>query len=228
MPDLLLHLIWRLVASPLSRLNRLEAQGCPRLPAGGCVLCPSHLTILDWAPLMAAIGDRCPRFLVKSSVFVGPVGWFLRHCGAVPVRRGRGDFGALDKLTVLAAAGKTVVVFPEGMLRRGAGPPGARARRGAAWVALAAGVPIIPCALSMNSFRWKVVLGAPMQVAELPDAPLRTASIELTRRLWAEIKRLEDELDTGERTVSLPGAVRTGDAAQERHTRRRTSLSVAS
>ena len=28
-----------------------------------------------------------PSVLIKSSLFIGPLGWFLRYCGAIPVNR---------------------------------------------------------------------------------------------------------------------------------------------
>ena len=28
-----------------------------------------------------------PSVLIKSTLFVGPLGWFLRYCGAIPVNR---------------------------------------------------------------------------------------------------------------------------------------------
>ena len=32
-----------------------------------------------------------PSVLIKSTLFVGPLGWFLRYCGAIPVNRSQAN-----------------------------------------------------------------------------------------------------------------------------------------
>jgi 1-acyl-sn-glycerol-3-phosphate acyltransferase len=77
----------------------------------------------------------------------------LRAGGVFPVRRGKGDNAAIDTAVELAREGNLIAMFPEGtrsksgMLMRG--------KTGAARIALAAGVPIVPAVVTNSAFVMK-------------------------------------------------------------------------
>ena len=92
--------------------------------------------------------DRPPRFLAKDSLFTVPfVGWVLRGTGQIPVMRGTRDAALAVKAAVSAAQrGECVVVYPEGTITKDPDLWPARAKSGAARIALTADVPLVPMA----------------------------------------------------------------------------------
>ncbi len=124
---------------------RIDLSGAEHLPSrGGAVVAANHVGYLDFALVGYAGAERgrLVRFLAKSGTFESHLsGAAMRAMGHVPVDRGQGA-GALRRATRLAAAGEIVGVFSEGTISRSwLVKPLAP---GAAAVALAAGVPLIP------------------------------------------------------------------------------------
>ena len=93
--------------------------------------------------------QRWLRFMAKSELYWWPLTLVLNAAGAFPVRRGRADVEAIETAVRLAREGNVVVMFPEGTRRgRGCGRSARRGRaRGAARIALEAGVPLVPAAI---------------------------------------------------------------------------------
>ena len=130
---------------------RLHRTGLEHLPAeGGFVVVPNHLTELD--PLTVAItlydAGIMPRFLAKESLFRVPVlGRALRATGQVPVLRGTAEAAAaLTAARDELASGGAVVVYPEGTLTHDPDRWPMTGHTGAARLALATGVPVLPLA----------------------------------------------------------------------------------
>ncbi len=198
---------YRLVAMlsrPLiSLFFRLRVRGLDRVPKrGGFVLCSNQLSNLDGFALAHPLYPRQVQWMGKAELFRGPVAPTLRRLGIFPVRRGEGDIGAVRTAAELARRGHPVGIFPEGT-RREKGFRKTRLSRphtGAARVALAAGVPLVPAAIVGTERltllrRWRVAFGAPVALDDL-DPGDRRAPREATRRLMAAIAGLEDELRT--------------------------------
>jgi perosamine synthetase len=198
---------YRVVAS-LARpavwiLFRPRVQGLDRLPArGGFVLSSNQLSNLDGFALAYPLYPRQVRWMGKSELFRRPIASALRTLGLFPVRRGEGDIQAVQTAVEFARRGHPVGIFPEGT-RREKGfckTRTARPHTGAARVALAAGVPLVPAAILGTERltllrRWRVAFGAPVAIDDLdPGEP--GAAREATRRLMIAITDLEDELRT--------------------------------
>jgi 1-acyl-sn-glycerol-3-phosphate acyltransferase len=120
-----------------------------RIPAeGGCLVVANHVSHLD--PLLTAhfVYDhgRIPRYLAKSSLFrTRFVGTVLGSAGQIPVERlTRNAIGAYDAAVRAVNAGECVVVYPEGTLTRDPDLWPMTGKSGAARIALATGVPVIP------------------------------------------------------------------------------------
>lgn len=122
---------------------RVRVVGVERIPPGPCVLAPNHDSLSDPFFVGAAV-PRPLRFLAKAELFRFPLGPVVRSLGAIPVRRGEGDQAAIASAVAAARAGSTVVIHPQGTVLGDEGRPW---RRGAARVALQAGVPLVPVAL---------------------------------------------------------------------------------
>ena len=192
-----------LTLPPFKLLFRLRATGKENLPeSGGYVLSPNHLSNMDPWPLGLPLWPRRQiRFMAKVELFRSPLWPVLKLAGAFVVRRGEGDVGAIETAVELARKGEVVAIFPEGTRRR----KGLAKRRqprphtGAARVALEAGVPLIPAAISgtdrltrLGPFR--VVYGPPVELDDLRDLDVRKGARVATTRLMAAIGELESAL----------------------------------
>jgi 1-acyl-sn-glycerol-3-phosphate acyltransferase len=139
--------LWRTV---LTLTGGLQVQGAPALPAGPCVIVANHRSHADTAALIAALPARRQPAVAAAADY-----WFrgsLRPgicraaCAAFPVRRTGDGSADLAEAAHLLAAGHDVIVYPEGTRSRD-GRTG-HFHRGAACLAAAAGVPLVPAGIS--------------------------------------------------------------------------------
>jgi 1-acyl-sn-glycerol-3-phosphate acyltransferase len=185
-----------LLSAPFARVVfRYRAFGRDNLPAdGGYVIAAGHVSNLDPWPLALDLWPRrFLRFMAKSELFWFPLGPLIAACGAFKVHRGRADRAAIETAVRLAREGHVIAMFPEGTRRRKGirKKHRAEAHSGAARIAIAAGVPLVPAGIKgTDGLRrlepWRVRYGAPVELS--PDAA------ETTERLMAAIHELEDSL----------------------------------
>jgi 1-acyl-sn-glycerol-3-phosphate acyltransferase len=179
-------------------------QGRENVPeSGGYVLACNHLSNFDPWPLgMPLWPQRWLRFMAKAELYWWPATLVLNAAGAFPVHRERADVEAVHTAVRLAQEGNVVVMFPEGTRRKKGlvKKHQARARSGAARIALDAGVPLVPAALAgtdrlLTLGPLRVAFGAPIEVDDLlASGDMRRASQEATERLMARITELEASL----------------------------------
>jgi 1-acyl-sn-glycerol-3-phosphate acyltransferase len=126
-------------------LWRVRVEGS--LPAGAFVLAANHRSWLD--VFVLARLPREMKWVAKAELFRAPlVGWLLRMSGDIPVWRGDSSSGAgaVEKASGYLQRGIPVVFFPEGTRGRdGVLKP---FKAGAFDVAAAAGVPVVPVAIT--------------------------------------------------------------------------------
>jgi 1-acyl-sn-glycerol-3-phosphate acyltransferase len=184
-------------------LFRLHARGRENVPAeGGFVLACNHVSNLDPWPLGLPLWPRrFLRFMAKSELYWFPLSLLLNGAGAFPVRRGQADAEAIETAVRLAREGNAVTMFPEGTRRRKGLVKRfeARPRTGAARIALEAGVPLVPAAVSGTDRLRRlgpllVAYGAPIELDDLRGRDPREAAQEATDRLMARIEELESSL----------------------------------
>ena len=157
----------------------------------------NHLSTLDiW--VMAAALPVTTRFVSKRSVFWIPVlGQAMAVAGFIPIDRGdRGRaIQSLGRAADVVRGGASVILFPEGTRSRDGRL--ARFKRGAFHLALQAGVPVVPVAIS-GTFqvvrpRSIVVTPGPVRVTfgePIDVAPFQPDDIEgLTTGVRASIVR---------------------------------------
>ena len=113
--------------------------------AGTFILAGNHVSNLD-PPIVAAFASpRDVHFMAKEELFSKPIlSWLLPRLLAFPVNRERSARAPLSAALKRLRTGTCVGIFPEG--RRNAGERDVRL--GMAWLAIAAGVPVVPCAIS--------------------------------------------------------------------------------
>lgn len=130
---------------------KLRFHGTEHVPAtGGVILAVNHVSYAD--PLIfvrfAWDAGRIPRTLAKESLFGAPVfGAVLRGARQIPVSRGSAQAsGSLLAAEEALRDGECLCIYPEGTVTRDPQWWPMRARTGAARLALATGVPVIPVA----------------------------------------------------------------------------------
>ena len=139
-----LYSVVRAFVAGFTRLwTRTGIEGRQHIPATGAfVLAPIHRSNMD-TPIASCLTRRRMRFMGKDSLWKGrALSWFWSSLGGFPVSRGTADREALQRCIAVLKAGEPLVLFPEG--ERKFGPTVQPLFDGAAYVALKAGVPIIP------------------------------------------------------------------------------------
>jgi 1-acyl-sn-glycerol-3-phosphate acyltransferase len=182
---------------------RYRAYDRGNLPgSGGYVLAAGHVSNLDpWALGLALWPRRFLRFMAKSELFWWPLGPLIAAGGGFKVRRGSADVEAIDTAVSLAREGHVIAMFPEGTRRKKGlrKTRRATAHSGAARIALAAGVPLVPAGISgTDGLRrlaaWRVRYGAPVPLDDLAGLEASEAARVATDRLMAAIHELEASL----------------------------------
>ena len=139
--------------------------------------------------------------------------WFLSSLGGFPVSRGTADREALQRCIAVLEVGEPLVLFPEG--ERKFGPTVQPLFDGAAYVALKAGVPIIPVGIGgsedvmpkgarfIHPRKVHVIVGPPIVTPRSPTGRVPRAVVrDVTAELHATLQRLFDEAEEG--TTSAP------------------------
>ena len=93
-----------------------EARGLDRIPRDGCIIAMKHQSAWDTLILPIVLDD--PAIVVKRELlFVPFFGWYAARAGSIAIDRKAG-VGALrrmlGKARPVAAAGRPIVIFPEG------------------------------------------------------------------------------------------------------------------
>ncbi len=173
-----------------SAIYRVTSFGKEKLPAGGFLLLPNHLTWVDAVILQLA----CPRpirFIVFDEIYqqrwLNPI---FRAVGALPISSRKAK-EAVKTASEALKAGEVVCIFPEGELSR----TGMllRLKRGYELIARAADAPVVPVWLdrlwgSIFSFeggkyftKWPRRIPYPATVAFGEPIPAKDADIALVR-----------------------------------------------
>lgn len=130
----------------------VEWRGLDKIPPGAVLVAAKHQSLWETFALLTRFDD--PTYILKRELLWLPFfGWYARHAGMIPVDRG----GGKPALTAMAArvraalaAGRQVIVFPEGTRR----PPGAepKYKYGIAHLYGECGAACVPIALNSGLF----------------------------------------------------------------------------
>jgi len=209
----MLYLLARIVLAPLARvIYRPVIEGRENIPrTGPVVLASNHLSFID-SFVIPIVAPRRVVFLAKSEYFTGRgiPGVFQRSIfsalGAIPVQR-EGTLGAaqeaLDAALKVLNEGLAFAIYPEGTRSRDGRLY--RGRTGVAWLALAAGCPVVPVALSGTQDiqpvgarvprlrRVTVRFGTPLDFSDLRGAKPGPARRVVTDAVMAAIHELSGQ-----------------------------------
>jgi 1-acyl-sn-glycerol-3-phosphate acyltransferase len=101
--------------------GRLEVSGLEHMPADGPVLLAGNHDSY-WDPVaigIAGLPRRQIQALAKSSLWKPGLGKILDGMGQIPIVRGKGDTGAMDRAIEELRAGACIGIFPEGTRSKG-------------------------------------------------------------------------------------------------------------
>jgi 1-acyl-sn-glycerol-3-phosphate acyltransferase len=185
---------------------RITVEGRENVPRHGAfMLTPTHRSIFD-TPAVGAVTRRRMRFMGADKYWKNKTfGRLLTILGGFPVTRHTADREALKRCIAVLEGGEPLVLFPEG--ERKSGPIVQPLFDGAAFIAVKAGVPIVPVGIGgservmpkgakfIRPRKIHIVVGRPLEVPP-PDTTTqkgqRDAAKKLTAELHAELQRLFD------------------------------------
>lgn len=139
---------------------RFTFEGIENIPDDGpAILVSNHRSYFDPVALAFTFArkHRPVRFLGKREVFDAPVvGPIARALGGIPVNRATGSDEPLREAAVALGAGELVAILPQGTIPRGHAffDPELKGRWGAAKLAKATGVPVVPIGLWGTEHVW--------------------------------------------------------------------------
>lgn len=149
-PRMRSRFLWTVALPVLRGVGRaffsLEVERHAPLPEPPFVVAANHYSHFD-PPAIASVLDMPVRFLALEDLFVASraLDWLITGFGAIPTPRFRYPIGAVRTAIAALEAGDVVGVFPEAtrVSHWGTLPP----KRGAAWLAARAAVPLVPVAV---------------------------------------------------------------------------------
>jgi len=114
---------------------------------GGCILVCNHVSGLD--PLVLIAAARRPlRFMIAREEYERfGLQWLFRGVGCIPVERKGRPEQALREALRAVQAGEVVALFPHGKMHLDSDPK-RKLKKGVAWLAQKADVPVIPFRLT--------------------------------------------------------------------------------
>lgn len=193
---ILLPIVWPL----MHILWRFQVTGKENIPRGRAhVIAANHLSDLDPVFILETVFSwKRYTILAKQELFQNKLaGWFLSCMGAVPIDRGKGDLGTINKVTEECKNGTPILIFPEGT--RSKTGELLTLKSGAFLVAGNAGADMVPCRIiydtpnkRMRLFcRVRICFGTPIPAADMKvEDPRRSVP-----KLRALRSRLKDELE---------------------------------
>ena len=210
----LVRLVTSVYAYVLLRARALDVANVPE--RGAVILAANHFSFMDHF-LLGSYLRRKVRFMAKSQLFKGAMGWVFVQGGVFPVRRGARDEETFITAEAILGGGVVVAMYPAGGRSR-TGELQPRARPGVGRLALESGAPVVPVAIvgSSKIRNWKrlrfpavsIAYGAPIRFAVEPE-PSRERQQEVADAIFDEIKTLYAELNRRGRhgaTAPLAGA----------------------
>lgn len=223
-----------LLKPPLLALYDIKAEDLQHVPKkGAAIIAANHLSFLDSFFIPLVVKRRKVTYLAKADYFKSwKTSWFFKGAGQISCEREGGSKSeqslqiALDVLR----SGNLLGIYPEGTRS----PDGRlyRGRTGVARLALAAGVPVIPCGLigteavmpkdaKIPKLTGRVPVrlrfGRPLDLSRFADRQTdRFVLRSITDEIVFEIMQLSgqeyvDEYASRKATVPLPEAARSLD-----------------
>ena len=203
----------RAILVPFLRLFfKWRLSGTENIPKTGPVIVAcNHISYFDplcHAYMIDRAGRKC-RFFAKSELWKNPfLRFVLTHAHQIPVERGSGESGPVEKAIEWLGKGELVVIYPEATITTNPDLTPMQGKTGVGRVALATGAPVVPIAVWGSHwvrpkkrkpvFKWRRLMalkaGEPMTFEDLKGRDDAEAAREVTDRVVGELDRLVREL----------------------------------
>jgi len=208
-----MYAVARAVLVPLlTLLFRIRLIGVNNIPKQGPVIVAcNHISYFDplcHAKLIDKSGRKA-RFFAKAELWKNPfLKFVLTHAHQIPVERGSGETGPVEKAIEWIHKGELVVIYPEATITTNPDLTPMQGKTGVGRVALATGAPVVPIAVwgshwvrpkkrkPVHKWRRLILLkaGEPMYFDDLKGRDEAEAAREATDRVIGELDRLVREL----------------------------------
>lgn len=208
-------LYWAAIRGVMFFINcvgvHIHVKGLERIPAQTCIFAANHTSSADAPAVVGAIPRRI-AILLKRSLFKYPiVGQAFTLAHFIPVDRFNRDSAivSLEQATESLRQGQSFLIYPEGTRS----PDGRlqNFKKGAAVMAIKAGVPIVPvaCSNAHRIMQKRSLLISPGDICVEFLAPINATEYAFEHRDDLT-RRLHDELAAGlppdQRPLGFPGA----------------------
>ncbi len=188
-------------------MHRLIVENEPPLPSEGpAILISNHTCGIDHLILQAGT-RRLLGFIIAQEFFDH---WlyhpFCKAIGCIPVKRDGRDQAAIRAALKTLKEGRVLPIFPEGRINPTSGREFLEPKPGAAYIALRAGVPVIPAYIRgtpatneigpslMTPSHSRLRFGPPVDLSDLKEEGRDKEHLEkATERLMDAIKALHDQ-----------------------------------
>lgn len=201
--------------------TRLEVRGQQHLPKGAALIAAKHQSAWETFALVPLLHD--PAIIMKQELMWIPLyGWFSAKFRMIPVQRAAGP-AALRQMAReardRAAAGRQILIFPEGTRR----PPGAepRYRPGAVYLYEALNLPCVPVALNSGLYwprrsfrRYPGTIIVEFLEPIPPGLPRQEFKARLQDAIEAATERLIAEAAASPNPPPMPASSHADDADQ--------------
>ena len=186
-------------------LYRVKAYGVKNIPKGGGLIAANHASFYDPPMIGGALYPRRLCFMARDSLFKTPIGgWFMRHVGCYPVKRGKGNSEIFKLIPELVKQGNIAVIFPEGTRTRdGELQPG---QLGAGLLVQKSNCPVIPTYVHGTYDIWNinmekprrrgrayVVFGKAITFEHLKDLDKKAQQQQIVKEIMDAIAKLKKE-----------------------------------
>jgi 1-acyl-sn-glycerol-3-phosphate acyltransferase len=208
-----MYVVARMLLLPFLKLFfRWRLIGVEKIPKRGPVIVAcNHISYFDplcHAYIIDRSGRKC-RFFAKSELWKNPfLRFVLTRAHQIPVERGSGESGPVEKAIEWIGKGELVVIYPESTITTNPDLTPMQGKTGVGRVALATGAPVVPIAVwgshwvrpkkrkAVQKFRRLITLkaGDAMTFEDLKDVEPAEAAREATDRVVGELDRLVREL----------------------------------
>lgn len=176
---------------------RIRVEGAEHVPRGGPIIyVANHQSHFDPCIVGVLVGDRPLSGMARSTLFRNPLlAWIMRSIGVISLDQSKGDAGAFKAALQELAAGRCVLIFPEGSRT----PDGAvhEFQPGAALLIKRSGAPVVPVALEGAFDIWPIGTPLPKLTGRLAvrAAPAMAAGDLLRDGPAAALRRLQAIVD---------------------------------
>jgi 1-acyl-sn-glycerol-3-phosphate acyltransferase len=216
---------WAWLVLKISRI-KVHVEGLEHVPPGETVIfCANHPSAMDIPILFATLPGQF-RFLAKRELFSLPfLGWHLRRSGQIAVDRARPRqaMKSFDQAAAKVREGCPVVLFPEGSRSRTAEL--LPFKSGTFYLAIRAGVPLIPITLNgtryvlkpdtyhVRSGMTEMIIHAPIATDNLTTEDVDALSARVRERILSRYVPPEQ-----------PGSADRGSVSEHTKTRRQSRV----